>query len=195
MACPISKHKSFVVMKNLFLLFSMVIITSAVSAQDVFSCKNTRFSFFSSAPLEDIEAKTDKGVSAINVKTGAIYFKVPIASFQFRKKLMQDHFNQNYLESDKYPFAEFKGKVLENADLNRNGTYEVTVEGTLNLHGVDKPYREKGTITVKDGNITAGSTFNIRIADHRIDVPTMVVKNVAEVVAVTVNAVYTAVNR
>ncbi|WP_343744408.1 YceI family protein [Chitinophaga sp.] len=180
-------------MKNLFLLFSLVIITSAVSAQDVFSCKNTRFSFFSSAPLEDIEAKTDKGVSAINVKTGAIYFKVPIASFQFRKKLMQDHFNQNYLESDKFPFAEFKGKVVENTDLSRNGTYEVTVEGTLNLHGVDKAYREKGTITVKDGNITAGSTFNIRVADHRIDVPSMVVKNVAEVVAVTVNAVYTAV--
>ncbi|MBC9931167.1 YceI family protein [Chitinophaga qingshengii] len=182
-------------MKNLILLLSLVIITGAVSAQDVFSCKNTRFSFFSSAPLEDIEAKTDKGVSAINVKTGAIYFKVPITAFQFKKKLMQEHFNQNYLESDKYPFAEFKGKVLDGADLSRNGTYEVIVEGTLNLHGVDKNYREKGTITVKDGNITAGSTFNISIRDHRIDVPSLVVKNVAEVVAVTVNAVYTAVNR
>lgn len=182
-------------MKSLICLLFLALLSSPLLAQDIFSSKNTHFSFFSSSPLEDIEAKTEKGVSAINIKTKAIYFKVPIASFQFRQKLMQEHFNQNYLESDKYPYAEFKGKVLDDADLSKDGTYQVTVEGTLNLHGVEKNYKEKGTITVRGGNITAGATFNIRIADHRIDIPTIVVKNIAEVVAVTVNALYTVVNR
>lgn len=182
-------------MKKLILLTGCLLLSFHGFAQDVFSCRNTRLSFFSSAPLEDIEAKTDKAVSAINVKTKAIYFKVPVNTFQFRKKLMQEHFNQNYLESDKYPFSEFKGKIVDVVDLTKDGTYQVTVEGTLSLHGVDKTYREKGTITVQGGNITAGATFQVHIADHKIDIPTIVVKNIAEVVAVTVNAAYTAVGK
>ncbi len=178
-------------MKRLLSLAAVLLFFSAAAAaQDVHSCRNATLRFFSSAPMEDIEATTTQGVSAINVKTRAVYFKVPINTFQFRKKLMQEHFNENYLESEKYPFAEFKGKVLEEVDLSKDGSYPVTVEGALNIHGVTKNYREKGTLTVKGGKINASAKFNVRVADHKIKIPTLVIKNIAEVVEVTVNADY-----
>ena len=178
-------------MKRILLILGIVLGTVNVFAQDIYSCRNASFSFFSSAPMEDIEAKTDKGVSAINLKTGAVYFKVPVNTFQFRKKLMQEHFNENYLETDKYPYAEFKGKVVEPAaDLGKDGTHDVTVEGILSLHGVDKTYREKGTITVQNGQVISNSKFNVKLADHKIKIPTLVIKNIAEVVEVTVKATY-----
>lgn len=177
-------------MKQLLSLAVVSLLYSAAAAQDVYSCRNASLRFFSSAPMEDIEAKTTQGVSAINVKTKAVYFKVPINTFQFRKKLMQEHFNENYLESEKYPYAEFKGNVADNIDLTQNGTYPVTVEGVLTIHGVAKNYREKGTLTVKDGKVNATAKFNVRVADHKIKIPTLVIKNIAEVVEVTVNADY-----
>jgi len=140
--------------------------------------------------MEDIDATTTKGVSAINVKTGAVYFKVAVNSFKFKKSLMEEHFNENYLESDKYPNAEFKGKITDNVDLHKDGTYNVTVEGTLSMHGVDKVYREKATVIVTDGKPAASTKFNVHLADHNIKIPTLVVKNIAEVVEVTVKANY-----
>ncbi|RPE14001.1 YceI family protein [Chitinophaga lutea] len=178
-------------MKQLLSLTTLLLLSAFnAAAQDVYSCRNATFRFFSSAPMEDIEATTKQGVSAINVKTKTVYFKVPINTFQFRKKLMQEHFNENYLESEKYPFAEFKGKVLDEVDLTKDGSYPVTVEGALNIHGVTKNYREKGTLTVKGGKINASAKFNVRVADHNIKIPTLVIKNIAEVVEVTVNADY-----
>lgn len=178
-------------MKYWLLLVSVWLVVASATAQDVYTCKNARLSFFSSAPMEDIEAKTDKGASALNKKTKEVFFKVSISSFDFKKKLMQEHFNENYLESDKYPFAEFKGKINEDVDFSKDGTFPVTVTGTLNIHGVDKVYTAKGTLTTQGNTITVNSTFNVRVADHHIKVPTLVVKNIAEVVAVTVNAIYT----
>lgn len=178
-------------MKRLLLILGIVLGTMHVFAQDIYSCRNASFSFFSSAPMEDIEAKTDKGVSAINMKTGAVYFKVPVNTFQFKKKLMQEHFNENYLETDKYPYAEFKGKMVDPpANLNQDGTHDVTVEGVLSIHGVNKTYREKGTITVQNGQVTSSSKFNVKLVDHKIKIPTLVIKNIAEVVEVTVKATY-----
>jgi len=178
-------------MKHLTALFCGLLLTGTAFAQDVYSCRNTTMSFFSATPMEDIDATSSKGVSAINLKTGAIYFKVPVNSFKFKKQLMEEHFNENYLESDKYPNAEFKGKIVDNVDLHKDGTYNVTVEGTLNMHGVDKAYREKATVTVQDGKPTASSKFNVKLADHKIKIPTIVVKNIAEVVEVSVKAAYT----
>ncbi|MBV7531694.1 YceI family protein [Chitinophaga sp. sic0106] len=177
-------------MKYVLLLAFGLLLHQTGFCQDIFTAKGATISFFSSAPLEDIEAKTSKAVSAINIKTKAIYFKVPIASFDFEERLMQQHFNSTYLESDKYPDAEFKGNIQEEVDLSVAGTYNVTVAGTLTLHGVDKPYREKGTITVSGNTLQLNAKFNVKLADHKIKIPTIVVKNIAEQVAVTVNATY-----
>lgn len=177
--------------KKIFLLLVVCFVVNGVSkAQNVFICRHANVSFFSSAPVEDIAAKTSQAVSAINMQTGAIYFKIPIRTFQFRKSLMQEHFNTDYIESDKYPFAEFKGKILNFKRPDGDGKYNVIVDGQLTIHGVTKEYKEPGTLEIKDGKVTAHSTFNIRIADHHVDIPQILFKNIAEVVEVTVNATY-----
>ncbi|MCW3462873.1 YceI family protein [Chitinophaga nivalis] len=182
-------------MKYLLFFVGACLLASQALAQDIYSCRKVHLSFFSEAPLENIEAKTDQGVSAINIKTKVVYFKVPVTSFRFKKKLMEEHFNDNYLESEKYPFAEFKGNIQDAADFRNDGTYPVTVTGTLNIHGVDKNYTEKGTLVVKGNTLNVNATFNVRVADHRIKIPSLVVKNVAEVVAITVQAAYEIVNK
>lgn len=160
------------------------------SAQDVYVSKDAGISFFSSAPIEDIQAQTNKAVSAINIKTGAVYFKVPIKSFRFEKSLMQNHFNSDYLESDKYPFAEFNGKIVSLPDLTTDNTYPVSVAGKLTLHGVTKDYTTPGTITVSNGKLTVAADFKVRLADHQITVPRLLLRNIAEVVDVKVKAAY-----
>lgn len=178
-------------MRKAFFIAGLLLVAVAGHGQDIYTAPRVNFRFFSSAPMEDIEAKTSKGQSALNVKTRAIYFKVAINTFEFKKKLMQEHFNENYLESDKYPNAEFKGSITDNVDLRKDGIYPVTVAGSLNMHGVSKDYTTKGTITVAGGKINASAKFNVTIADHKIKIPSMVVKNIAEVVEVSVNADYT----
>ena len=178
-------------MKKIFVFASLILMARMSLAQDVYICKNALFSFFSSAPVEDIQASSKFGASALNIKTGEIYFKIHINTFEFHSKLMQEHFNEDYLESDKFPFAEFKGKIDQVADMQKNGTYPVEVEGILTLHGVPKAYTTQGTIVVKNHRILAKSTFDIRIADHHIKIPRLVIKNIAEVVKVSISADYT----
>ena len=106
------------------------------AGQDIYVCKNARISLFSSAPIEDIKAVTATGASVYNASTGELDFSVAIRSFQFDKSLMQDHFNSDYMESDKYPKAIFKGKVQEPVDITKDGTYNITVKGDLTVHNV-----------------------------------------------------------
>jgi polyisoprenoid-binding protein YceI len=161
-----------------------------VQAQIVIS-HQAKLSFFSEAPVENIKAESKSGLSALNLSTKTIYFKVPMRSFEFRKSLMQEHFNENYMESSKYPFAEFNGKIKEQIDLTKDGIYPVTVQGDLNIHGVLKNYMVKAELNVKGGIISANSTFPVKLADHKIEIPRLVIMNIAEVVQVTVSAQYT----
>lgn len=169
-----------------------VCISRTAPAQDIYVSRNAQISFFSSAPIEDIQAETDKAVSAINTKTGSVYFKVPIKSFQFEKDLMQSHFNSDYLESEKFPYAEFKGKITEPLDAGIDSTFAVNVTGQLTIHGVTKDYSGPGTIKTTGGKISATAAFKVRLADHDITIPRLLMRNIAEVVQVKVNAVYAA---
>ncbi len=128
----------------------------------------------------------------MNIASKEIFFKVEIQSFQFKKSLMQEHFNEDYMESDKYPFAEFRGKLVSAPDLTKDGTYPVTVAGTLNIHNVPKEYQVPGSLIVRGGRVTATADFKVRLADHHIKIPRLLVKNIAEVVDVKVSAAYTA---
>lgn len=161
----------------------------ALSAQ-VITSRNVTLSFFSSAPIEDIDAKSTDGVSALNLKSRSIYFKVPISSFQFKKSLMKEHFNENYMESDKYPYAEFNGVIKDSINLSKDGSYQVTAEGDLKIHGVTKHYTVNAKLRIDQGMITADSSFPVRLEEHHIKIPRLVIKNIAEVVQVSVNAVY-----
>ena len=122
------------------LITVILLLTSWMVQAQIVVSHSARLSFFSEAPIENIKAESNSGVSALNLSTETIYFKVPMRSFEFKKSLMKEHFNENYLESNKYPFAEFNGKIIEPIDLTKDGTYPVTVQGELNIHGVKKNY-------------------------------------------------------
>ena len=113
-------------------------------------------------------------------------------SFNFRKALMEEHFNENYIESDKYPKATFKGKVvnIEELDLKKNGTYSLNVTGDITLHGVTKPVQTKAECVVDGGKITAKTVFPLKVKDFGIKVPRLVINNIAEEVEVTVSFNY-----
>jgi len=177
-------------MKPVLAILFLLLIPKLNGAQQIYTDDQVVFSFFSEAPIENISAHSEKGVSAIDMKSRSLYFKVSIRSFQFRKKLMQEHFNENYMESSKYPFAEFKGNIVDAVDLSKAGSYPVTVSGILNIHNVPKNYTVKGQLVVEQGKITAHAKFQVRLADHQIKIPRLVIRNIAEIVEVQVSAVY-----
>jgi polyisoprenoid-binding protein YceI len=102
---------------------------------------------------------------------------------------MQEHFNEKYMESEKFPLSQFRGTIQEKIDLKVAGTYQVTVKGKLTIHGVEQERTITGTITVKDGKITVQSKFKIKVADHKIEIPSLVATKIAEELDVEVNAV------
>ncbi|MGY3214866.1 YceI family protein [Mucilaginibacter sp. HD30] len=171
----------------------LVWMCSFQAGQDLYACKNARISMFSSAPIEDIAATSTSGTSVLNVATGDVAFSLNISSFKFKKSLMQEHFNSEYLESDKYPKAAFKGKIQGSINASQNGTYPVTAVGELEVHGVKQNRTLQGNITVNNGNITLVSEFMVKCADHDIKIPTIVFHNIAESIKINVNATYTAV--
>ncbi len=178
-------------MKKLFFAFCLLLLFNSVSYAQLYKGKAdaSTISFFSKSPLEDIEA-TNKNVTAVlRTTTNDIQFAVPMISFKFPKPLMEEHFNENYVESTKYPTCIFKGKINETIDFSKDGEYPATVKGTLDLHGVTKEIHANGTIKVKGSEITVISEFKIKIADYKIQVPSLYVQNIAEVVDVKVNAI------
>jgi polyisoprenoid-binding protein YceI len=161
----------------------MLTFTLAVQAQ-TFMSSNGNVSFYSKAPLEDIEAHSQQMSGIIKADTREVAFSMPMKSFQFKKSLMQQHFNEKFIESDKYPKATFTGKLTDNTDLSKPGTYNVSVQGKLTIHGVTKERTIKGTV-VSDGNkLQLTSDFKVKVADHNIRIPKLVFENIAEVVDV-----------
>jgi hypothetical protein len=160
------------------------------TGQDIYVCKNARINIYSSAPVEDIEAASTAGVSVYNSGTGELDFSVPIRSIHFPKALMEEHFNEDYMESDKYPKATFKGKIQEQVDLTKDGTYPITVSGEFIVHGVKQDRTISGTLKINNGILTMNSEFMVRCADHHIIIPQVVFHNIAESIRIRVAATY-----
>ncbi|MEM9023511.1 MAG: YceI family protein [Bacteroidota bacterium] len=177
-------------MKTILFFGLGMIVSISTFAQGVYKATNTSVKFFSSAPMEDIEATNEKSVSLINTETKGMAFAVPINKFQFKKKLMQEHFNENYMESEKYPKGTFKGKINEDIDFSKDGTYEVSATGKLNIHGVEKDRTLKGTLIVKGNTLTLDAKMQVTLSEHDIEIPKVVFKKIAEVVDVTVHGEY-----
>jgi polyisoprenoid-binding protein YceI len=175
-----------------YIALILLVWFSNQAGQDTYVCKNAKISLFSSAPLEDIDATSNSGTSVFNATTGDLAFIVPIRSLQFQKSLMQEHFNENYMESDKFPNASFKGKVQEKIDVQKDGAFPATVTGVLDVHGVKQTRTLKGTITVNKGTVSLASTFTVACKDHQIEIPKLVFQKIAETIQVKVAASYTA---
>ncbi len=138
--------------------------------------------FHSEAPLETIEAHNKQVNCAIDTKTGMFVFKVLMKSFVFEKALMQEHFNEDYVESDKYPNATFKGNIdnLKQIDFHTPGAYNANVNGVLTIHNVSKKIETKGVFIVKNENIEGKSKFAIQLKDYNINIPRIVAGKIAE---------------
>jgi hypothetical protein len=174
-------------MKSFFLIMaSTAIFTVACYGQDVYKSTKTSVKFFSHSILEDIEATTSKSGSAFNMATREVGVLIPITTFVFHRSLMQEHFNENYLESDKYPEASFAGKLDEKYTIKPGEEFHTMAKGILTIHGVSQSREIPLTLKMNDdGVITSRGMFNIKLADHNIKIPTLVFQNIAEVVEVT----------
>lgn len=176
-------------MKNILFLLGLLALTTLAQAQDKYYTKSGKIFFYSKTPLEDIEAQHKSTVCVLDTKTGALQFSVLMKGFEFKNEEMQDHFNAYYLESDKYPKAEFKGQVVNNGAVNyaKPGTYPVQVKGQLTIHGVTKDVQTNGTIKVDGSGLQTTSSFNVQIADYNITIPALVRDKVAKTVKVVID--------
>lgn len=178
-------------MKHILLIL-LAWATLHQGGQDTYVCKNVKVNMFSSAPIEDIEANSTTGVSVYNSGTGELDFSIPVRSFHFPKALMEEHFNSDYIESDKYPKATFKGKVQEHIDITKDGSCPVTVTGDFQVHGVTQTRTISGNLKVSGGVVTMTSEFMVKCVDHHIDIPQIVFHHIAESIRIRVSATYTA---
>ena len=176
---------------KILLLYVFIIAPFLGLSQDFYKSSAVETDFFSSAPVEDIHAVSKKGISVINSETGEISFQINIRTFQFRKARMQEHFNENFMESHKYPAATFKGKIKEYVDLSKNGEYPVTLVGILAIHGTQQKREIPSILKIYDGEVNLNSEFEVACKDHNIEIPKILWKNIAEVVRVRVKANYT----
>ena len=173
----------------LFAIFLTLACTMTGAAQKFFS-KTAKVSFVSEAPIEKIEAINNSGYLVLDVSSGLLEVSVLIKGFQFEKALMQDHFNENYMESDKFPKANFKGKItnISTISFTKDGTYQADVKGDLTIHGITKPISTQVKVIVNGGKVSAQGNFDVAIADYGIEVPKVVRDNIAKQVKVSVNA-------
>ena len=173
-------------MKYLMLLV-FALGTYQLQAQK-YICNEGEISFFSEAPLENIKANSNKASSLIDLEKGEVAFSVPINSFQFKKALMQKHFNENYMESDQFPKATFTGKIEQYE--NQEGQYRALAVGDLTIHGQKRKVSIEGDLSIKDQQVTINAVFPVKLKDHKIKIPKILFSNIAEEVEVTLNFQY-----
>ncbi|HHZ81901.1 MAG TPA: YceI family protein [Flavobacteriales bacterium] len=170
----------------------VVMTTAFTQVGEKFVSKNGHISFFSHTAVMDITANNYQVVSSIDVVTGKVVFSVSMQAFEFKKSLMQKHFNSDkYLDTKVYPKAKFIGQItnLDQIDFTTDGVYDATVEGTLNMHGVTNNVTEKGTITINGSKVIVEATMSVTLAKFEIAFekgkPS---KNIAKDIEITINA-------
>ncbi len=182
--------------KYIFTVTFYFLIAFANAQIKYFATKTGQTYFDAGTGIEDIKAINKSTTSVIEPSTGRIEFSMNIKEFKFKRQLMEDHFNENYMESDKFPKSVFKGKFsnIENIDFNKDGTYAATVKGTMEIHGVKKEIETTGTIKVSDKTITASASFDVKLEDYKVDVPSIVGIKISEKAKIKVNCTYTPYN-
>ncbi|MAY84119.1 MAG: polyisoprenoid-binding protein [Flavobacteriales bacterium] len=155
--------------------------------------QNGTIQFFSETPVENIEAVNNQVSSVIDMETGNLVFKLLMKAFTFEKALMQEHFNEKYVESEKFPRSTFKGQIKDfDKSKYTEGKHEVIVVGELTIHGVTQKVEAPGTIEIKGDQLIVNSTFTVEVADYEIKIPSTVSDNIAKTIEIQVEAEYDA---
>jgi hypothetical protein len=160
-----------------------------VNAQEKYFTKSGQIIFSSKTTLENIEAHNKSVTCVLDTKSGNLQFAVLMKGFEFEKALMQEHFNENYVESHKFPKAEFKGQIINSSEINysKDGNYQARVKGKLTIHGETKEIETTGTVVVKGGKIKADAGFVVELVDYKIEVPKLVKDNISKSIHVTID--------
>ncbi len=179
----------------IFITFFVFLFSIKGSPQTSYITREGTISFYSSAPLEDITAVNNKVQSMLNLDTGEIIVRLRIEDFRFRIALMQKHFNERFMESHIYPESRFTG-IIDGIVTFPHEYFpdEVTVKGSLTIHGVTREVETTGRIQRSGPNLICNATFSVRVADYDIKIPRILIRNIAEVVEVTVDMTMEPVN-
>ena len=165
----------------------LVMLTGHAQEENLFFTDSGYVRFSSDAPLEFIEASSNELAGILNISDLSITFTVPMVSFQgFNSALQRTHFNENYMESEKFPNATFKGKIIEEIDFTSAGTYLIRAKGNLNVHGIDHDRIIRCRVQVEPGRISVESSFKVPLEEHRIKIPSIVQQKIAEVIDVSI---------
>jgi polyisoprenoid-binding protein YceI len=160
--------------------FLMLFIHHAVLAQNRYTAKTGKIDLISNAELELIKASSSQVQGLIDPETNQFAFTVDVKSFRgFNSELQREHFNEKYMESERFPKARFSGKIIEQVDFGINGTYEVRAKGDLEIHGIKQTRIIKGKITVRDNQLRIEAEFKVPLSDHSIAIPTIVKQKIA----------------
>lgn len=178
-------------MKSLVLTFTVLLSFTGFVYSQKYMTRTGRVHFNAIVPgTPEVEAVNNEVATILDSKSGEMIFQVLIKSFKFQRELMQEHFNENYLESDKYPKSEFKGMITNISDINfsKDGAYNATVTGKLTIHNVTRDVTVPGTITVKGNTIDLKARFSVTIKDYDIKIPEIVANKVAKVASIDVES-------
>lgn len=180
-------------MKVLFVAACMLLLGAGIPQPGLFEVRKGTVEFHSNAALELIRAESEQLKGLLDLSKKQFAFKIPMNSFKgFNSPLQQEHFNENYVESSKFPDASFSGKIIEDDDLTKAGTYTVRAKGNLTIHGVTQERIIKSTVQVGQGKITLQSSFTVLLSDHQIKIPRIVAEKLSSEINVQLQAELTA---
>lgn len=183
-ACRIARPKRLI-----YLVIGLSVLGFKLNAQNKYSVDKGRINFTSNAQLELIQATSDKVQGLIDLSTQQFAFTVDVKSFVgFNSELQREHFNEKYMESEKFPKARFSGKIIEPVDFTADNSYDIRAKGDLEIHGQKQTRIIKSKITIKNGLINVASSFNVPLSDHNIAIPNIVSQKIATEIEVEFNA-------
>jgi polyisoprenoid-binding protein YceI len=176
--------------KTVLFTIAVLSLNTLMAQKTYYSTKAGAAYFDAGTGVEDITAINKLTTVIMDPSTGKMNFLLNIKGFEFKSQLMQDHFNENYMESDKFPTSSFKGTISNISKVNfaKDGSYPVTVTGTLEIHGVKNEVSTTGTIKIKGETVEANSEFNIQLEDYKIPVPSVVGEKLSKTVKIKINA-------
>ena len=176
--------------KLIFVFAALFLLGNSAFAQKLFT-RDAKIKFSSDTPMEKIEGLNKSGTCVLDAATGKMEWKVLIKGFLFEKALMQEHFNENYMESSIFPSAQFKGQISNLGEINftQDGKYKAKVGGKLTIHGVERDVTVEGTVKVSKGAVEVLSDFAVKPEDYKITIPSLVKDNIAKEIKVVVSAV------